>query len=112
MSCLFCQISQKKIPSQVQLDTDDIFAFNDIHPKVPVHILIIPKKHIPSTAEVEKIDTEILGKMILSAKKLAEKSNINQTGYRLVFNTKSHGGQIVDHLHLHLLGGKMLGPMA
>lgn len=112
MPCLFCQISQKKIPSQVQLDTDGIFAFDDIHPKAPVHILIIPKKHIPSTAEVEKIDTEILGKMILSANKLAEKLKINQTGYRLVFNTKRHGGQIVNHLHLHLIGGKLLGPMA
>ncbi|MEK7062098.1 MAG: HIT domain-containing protein [Patescibacteria group bacterium] len=112
MPCLFCQISQNKIPSNAQLDTKDLFAFDDIHPKAPVHILIIPKKHIPSTAEVSEADIEILGKMILSAKKLAEKLNINQTGYRLIFNTKNHGGQIVDHIHLHLIGGKQLGPMA
>ncbi|MCL5407255.1 MAG: histidine triad nucleotide-binding protein [Patescibacteria group bacterium] len=111
-NCLFCRISNGEIPTKFEYEDDEIAAFADINPKAPVHILIVPKKHIPSIAEVTDEDTELLGKMIMVAKKLAEVKGIANTGYRLVFNTRKHAGQIVDHIHLHLLGGKVLGSMA
>ncbi|MFA6493282.1 MAG: histidine triad nucleotide-binding protein [Patescibacteria group bacterium] len=109
--CLFCKISNKEIPSKIEYEDEEIVAFDDINPKAPVHILIVPKKHIPSVAESTKEDTELLGKMIIVAKKLAEEKGINESGYRLVFNTRKNAGQIVDHIHLHLLGGQKFGGM-
>ncbi|TSC92640.1 MAG: Hit-like protein involved in cell-cycle regulation [Candidatus Berkelbacteria bacterium Licking1014_7] len=111
-TCLFCQISQKQIPSKVQFESGEIFAFDDANPKAPVHILIIPKRHIENVATANSQDKKLLGEMILTAQKLAQDKKIDQTGYRLVFNTRRHAGQIVDHIHLHLIGGKKLGQMA
>lgn len=110
--CIFCGISNKNIPTDLIYEDNEIAAFNDIHPKAPIHILIVPKKHIASVAELKDDDGVLVGKMILVAKKLAEEKGIAENGYRLVFNTKKHAGQVVDHIHLHLLGGKVLGPMA
>lgn len=109
--CIFCQIVSKQMKTKLEYEDDEIAAFTDINPKAPVHLLIVPKKHIVSVAETTKEDTELLGKMILVAKKLAEEKGINETGYRLVFNTKKHAGQVVDHIHLHLMGGEKLGKM-
>lgn len=109
--CLFCKISSGQIPTKFEYEDEEIAAFADINPKALIHILIVPKKHIVSVAETTKEDTELLGKMILVAKKLAEDKGINETGYRLVFNTKKHAGQVVDHIHLHLMGGEKLGKM-
>jgi len=101
--CIFCQIAAKKVPSKIQYEDDEIIAFDDIAPKAPVHILIVPKRHIESVNELKKEDIELIGKVILVAKKLAQEKGLK--GYKLVFNVGREGGQLVDHLHLHLLGG-------
>lgn len=111
-NCLFCKIAKKLIDTKFVYEDDQVVAFDDINPKAPVHILIIPKKHIQSINEVGDTDRELLGHMILVAKKLAKNKKISASGYRLVFNTNKHSGQEVDHIHLHLLGGKQLGPLA
>ena len=107
--CIFCDIANKKSPAKILYEDDEILAFPDINPSAPVHILIIPKKHIKSANELEAENQVLLGKMILTAKKLAKENKIDQSGYRLVINTGKDGGQIIEHLHLHLLGGKKLG---
>lgn len=104
--CVFCQIATKKLPAKIQYEDEEIIAFDDINPKAEVHILIVPKKHIASVKEVEKADIELLGKMISVAKDIAQKKGLN--GYKLIFNVGREGGQLVDHLHLHLLGGQNL----
>lgn len=111
-NCLFCKISQKQIQSEIIYEDKEIVAFNDINPKAPVHVLIVPKKHIASVAELNPDDAILVGKMVLVAKKIAQDKRIVDSGFRLVFNTRKNAGQIIDHIHLHLLGGKPLGPMA
>lgn len=110
-NCLFCKIISGEISSNKRFENEDIVAFDDIRPKAPVHILIIPKKHITSVAELTDEDAGIIAKLILTARDLAKENGLNKNGYRLVFNTKTHAGQEVDHIHLHLLGGKPLGKM-
>ena len=109
MPCLFCQIIQHKIPSELIYEDNQLIAFKDINPKAPVHILIVPKKHIESIAVLEEEDQDLMGKMIYRAKFLAEEFGVAKDGYKLVFNCRKHGGQMIDHLHLHLLGGEPLG---
>ena len=108
--CLFCSIAAGQ-KGTLRYEDDTVAAFDDIHPKAPVHILIVPKKHIESTATLEDSDELVAGHMIRVAQKLAEELQIAQNGYRLIFNTRNHGGQVVDHIHLHLLGGQPLGHM-
>ena len=111
--CIFCQIADGKIPAQSIFDDGELMAFPDIHPQAPVHILIIPKDHaMRSIAEMADGQEMLVGRMIVLAKKLAEEQGIADNGYRLVFNVRHHAGQEVDHLHLHILGGKKLGPVA
>lgn len=107
--CLFCQIVDKKIPASIVFEDDELTAFNDINPKAPVHILIVPKKHIATIDHLEPGDELLIGQMVYVAQKIARDKGISENGYRLVFNVRSHGGQIVDHIHLHLLGGQPLG---
>ena len=107
--CIFCDIVNKKSSAKIIYEDDEILAFPDINPSAPVHILIIPKKHIKSVNELKTEDQALLGKMILVAKKLAKENKIDQPGYRLTVNVGKDGGQIIEHLHLHLLGGKKLG---
>lgn len=107
--CIFCDIANKKSPAKLVYEDEEIVAFPDIHPSAPVHILIIPKKHLSCINDATDQDQLLLGKMILVAKKLAQENKIDKTGYRLVINCGKDGRQIVDHLHLHLLGGKKLG---
>ncbi len=102
-NCIFCQIASKKIPANIQYEDNDVVAFDDINPKAEIHILIVPKKHIESVATMEKKDIELIGKMVWAAKKVAEEKHLE--GYKLIFNVGRAGGQIVDHVHLHLLGG-------
>ena len=108
MSSLFTKIINREIPADIVYEDDQIIAFNDINPQAPVHILIVPKKEIATLNDLEAKDQEIVGKMFLTAKKLAVKLNIDKTGYRTVFNCNEHGGQTVFHIHLHLLGGRQL----
>jgi histidine triad (HIT) family protein len=106
--CIFCDIASKKAPAKLVYEDEEIVAFPDIHPVAPVHLLIIPKKHIASVNDLSDADQALVGKMILVAKKLAQENKIDQSGYRLVINCGKDGGQIIEHLHLHLLGGKKL----
>ncbi len=106
--CIFCQIIKKEIPSKFFFEDNHLIVFHDINPKAPVHLLIVPKKHILSVNELEEKDSVLISKMVYRAKKTAKELGISKNGYRLVFNCGSDGGQAVGHLHLHLLGGKKL----
>ncbi len=108
MDCIFCQIVAGKVPSEILYQDEEVIAFRDINPQAPVHLLIIPKKHIPSLAELSEEDLPLMAHMVSMAKQLAEREGIAGTGYRLVVNCGREGGQLVPHLHLHLLGGRRL----
>lgn len=111
-NCIFCKIAAREIPSTTVFEDDEFYVFPDIHPTAPVHLLIIPKDHVlRSVAEMDESQTGLLGRMIYRAKLLAEQQGIAEDGYRLVFNVRHHGGQEVDHIHLHLLGGQPLGSL-
>jgi len=106
--CLFCKICKKEIPSEIVYEDKFIVAFKDIDPKAKVHILFVPKKHIQTIDHLDLGDEKLIGALIFAAQKIARKKGISENGYRLVFNVKKYGGQIVDHIHLHLLGGQKL----
>lgn len=108
MNCLFCKIVNKKTLAEIVYEDDKFIAFKDIHPKAPLHLLIIPKKHIPSVDHLESKDQRLMGELFLVAQKIARAEGVDKTGYRLIFNIGKDAGQTVDHLHLHLLGGKKL----
>ncbi|MEM7008793.1 MAG: histidine triad nucleotide-binding protein [Thermodesulfobacteriota bacterium] len=108
MSTIFKKIIDKEIPADIVYEDDICLAFKDIDPKAPVHVLIIPKKEIPSMAEVTEGDKEILGHMMVKASEVAKSLGISDSGYRLVANTNPEGGQEVYHLHIHLLGGRQM----
>ena len=104
-NCLFCKIGEKKIPSKLVYEDDELFAFEDIHPQAPTHILICPRQHLPSLDEASSADAAVLGKAQLVAAQLARKLHLLD-GYRTVVNTGRGAGQSVFHLHVHLLGGR------
>jgi histidine triad (HIT) family protein len=106
--CIFCRIVAGEVPSDIVYQDEDFLAFRDIMPKAPTHILIIPKTHITSVAALAGEQEELVGRLIITAKNLAEKEGIARQGYRLVINCGPEGGQLVPHLHLHLIGGKQL----
>ena len=106
--CLFCRIVSGEIHSDVVYQDDEFFAFRDINPQAPIHLLIIPKTHFDSLVEISDQQENLMGRMVIIAKKLAEKEGIAKSGYRLVLNCGSEGGQVVSHLHLHLIGGRKL----
>ena len=105
---IFQMILDKEIESEIIYEDDQIFSIKDINPAAKVHLLIIPKKRINTINEVKNEDKDLIGSMVLVAKELAKKYEIDQSGYRLVWNTNSDGGQTVFHIHLHLLGGEKL----
>lgn len=107
--CVFCNIANKTIESKIEFEDDKLMVIRDILPKAPVHLLVIPKKHIMSVKHVEEVDEPMVGEMIFVARKMAEKFGISETGYKLIFNVGRDGGMVVPHLHLHLMGGKNLG---
>jgi histidine triad (HIT) family protein len=107
--CLFCKMVNKEIPTNIAYEDADIMAFHDIAPKAPVHILIIPKKHLSDISDMTEEDILLIGKIHYVAKQLAQQFAIDQSGYRLVTNCKADSGQEVFHLHFHLLGGERLG---
>ena len=108
MDCIFCQIASGKIPSDTVYQDQEIVAFRDINPKAPVHILIIPKKHIASLDQLSQSDTALVGRMVAVASRLAKGEGVAEKGYRLAINCGKEGGQLVPHLHMHLLGGRQL----
>ena len=107
MSCLFCKIVEGSIPSTTIYQDEFCYAFADISPQAPVHILIAPREHIASIAEAGRNDTPLLGQLVWVAARIARAQNL-ANGYRVVINTGADGGQSVDHLHVHLLGGRAL----
>ena len=104
--CLFCKILQKQIPSKTVYEDDEVYAFHDIRPRAPVHVLIIPKVHIAKIADIGENEVPAVGKLVLAAKKIADMLNVSEKGYRLVFNNGPQAGQEVYHIHLHLLAGR------
>lgn len=111
MSTIFSKIITKEIPSQMVYQDDRVTAFKDINPQAPVHILIVPNKEIPTVNDVTVEDEALLGHMLVVAKQIAAEQGIAERGYRLIINCGDDGGQEVYHLHMHLMGGRNLGPM-
>lgn len=106
--CIFCKIIRKEIPTEFLYEDDFVVAFRDLHPIAPVHVLVIPKKHIGSVTEINKEDELLMGKLITTAKKIADDLRISKKGYKLLIRVGEHGGQEVGHIHLHLIGGAKL----
>lgn len=111
MSTIFSKIIAKEIPADIVYEDELVLAFRDIAPQAPVHILIIPKKEIPTANDVEAADEAVLGRLFTVAARIASDEGIAKDGYRLIVNCNEDGGQEVFHLHMHLLGGRSLGPM-
>lgn len=106
--CVFCRIAAGEIPAKIVAQDDDAIAFRDIDPKAPTHILVIPRRHIESSSHLEPDDFALAGRLIRMATGIAAAEGIAESGYRLVINTGPQGGQSVDHLHVHLLGGRTM----
>lgn len=106
---VFDKILSREIPADVVYETDRVLAFRDIQPQAPTHCLVIPKRRIDQIGSAEAADTELLGELLLAAAEVARREGIDRSGYRLVINNGPHGGQSVDHLHVHVLGGEPLG---
>lgn len=106
--CLFCKIVNKEIPSEAVYEDELIYAFYDVNPVAPIHILVIPKEHIVSLNDLEEEDSLLMGKILNVIKKIAKDKKIDKEGYRVVNNCGDKGGQTVDHIHFHLLGGRNL----
>ncbi len=104
--CLFCRIVRKEIPAQIVAESDDCLAFRDISPQAPTHILVIPRRHISSLADMT--DPLVVGRVVLMAAEVARSLGVEEAGYRVVMNTGADGGQTVHHLHAHLLAGRPL----
>ncbi|GIK55347.1 MAG: HIT domain-containing protein [Chloroflexi bacterium] len=111
MASIFSKIIAGEIPGDIVYQDELVTAFRDINPQAPTHILIVPNKEIPTVNEVTNTDEAAMGRMILAAKKIAEQEGIAENGYRLIVNCGNHGHQEVFHLHMHLVGGRPLGPM-
>ena len=108
MDCIFCQIVSGKLPTDIVYQDEEAIAFRDIEPQAPVHLIIIPRRHIPSLVQLSQADLSLVGHMVDIANQLAKREGVAQSGYRLVMNCGDEGGQLVPHLHMHLLGGRRL----
>jgi histidine triad (HIT) family protein len=106
--CVFCNIINKTIESELLFENKNMIVIKDILPKAPVHLLIIPRQHILSINHIQGENEGLLGEMLLVAKEMAKKFGVDETGYKLIFNVGRDGGQVIAHLHMHLLGGKKL----
>jgi histidine triad (HIT) family protein len=104
--CIFCKIGAGQIPTKVVLQDEEVLAFEDLHPQAPVHVLVIPKRHIGTLSEAQAGDQALLGRLLEAAAQIADKKGIAESGYRVVANSGREGGQTVLHLHLHVLGGR------
>jgi histidine triad (HIT) family protein len=104
-SCIFCQIGAGEKPAEFLYEDEVLVVFKDIHPHAPVHLLIVPRKHIRSVNDLTEEDAGIVSHMILTAREMARKASVSFSGYKLLFNVERGGGQVIFHLHLHLIGG-------
>lgn len=107
-NCLFCKIAKREIPSTVVFEDERVLAFEDINPQAPVHVLVIPKKHIATTNDITAEDESLTGHLITVAARVAREKGIDQSGFRSVLNCNAHGGQEVYHIHVHVLGGRQM----
>lgn len=107
--CIFCKIIKREIPSSIVYEDNEIIAFRDVNPQAPIHILVIPKKHISSLVDLKEEDEKVVGKIYTVINKIAEQEGIDKKGFRVIVNCGEDGGQEVKHLHFHILGGKKLG---
>jgi histidine triad (HIT) family protein len=105
-ACIFCEIVAGRSHAAIEYEDDAILAFQDIYPKAPVHLLIIPKRHVESVMALAPEDAPLVGRLVLTAKRIGESRGLADRGYRLAFHCGPEGGQVVDHLHLHFLGGR------
>jgi histidine triad (HIT) family protein len=105
--CIFCQVASGRMASDIVYEDNDVVAFNDINPEAPIHVLVVPRKHVASLNETIPEDGALLGKLITTAVTLAKQRNLDTDGYRIVINTGLQAGQTVEHIHLHLLGGRI-----
>lgn len=108
MDCIFCKIVKHEIPAKIIYQDEDMIAFDDINPKAPTHKLIVPRKHISTLNDLTEEDTQLMGKLMQAIQKLAKQLGIAEAGYRTVINCNKGGGQLVYHLHIHLLGGRSM----
>ncbi len=106
--CIFCKIVDGEIPANKVMEDEEFIAFHDIHPKAKVHVLVIPKKHIPTFMDIQEEDVALLGRLHLFIQKVTKELNMDEKGFRVINNCKDHGGQEVYHLHYHILGGEKL----
>lgn len=106
--CTFCKIVAGRAPSQMLYQDEQVSAFRDIHPVAPVHVLIIPNKHIPRLQDLTPEGNPLVGHMFAIARQIAEQEGVDESGYRLIINNGPHGGQVIYHLHLHLIGGQRM----
>jgi len=106
--CLFCKVVNREIPASIVYEDDRVLAFNDINPQAPVHVLVIPKRHISTLADLRPEDDNIVGEIVRRASAIADAQGLTPRGFRTVFNTNKDAGQTVFHIHLHLLGGRSL----
>ena len=106
--CVFCKIVEKTIPAKVLFEDDDVFAFHDLNPVAPVHVLVIPKKHIVGLGDAAPEDALVLGKLLIAARRVAEETGIAHSGFRTVVNNGSQAGQSVFHVHVHVIGGRAM----
>ena len=107
--CIFCKIINKEIPSEIIYEDDEIISFRDINPAAPVHVLVIPKKHIEKLTDLTEDDELLIGKIYTAINKVAKKGGVYEEGFRVIANCGENGGQEVKHIHFHILGGKRLG---
>ena len=106
--CLFCKIINGEVSANIIFENEDVLAFEDIEPQAPIHLLVIPKKHIASINDISLEDKNICAEMLLAAKELANIMNVNDSGYRTIFNTNKDAGQTVFHIHMHFLAGRKM----
>lgn len=106
--CIFCRIAMSQAPAKKLYQDDDVIAFYDINPQAPLHVLVIPRKHINNLLDVNDRDALVLSKLIMVATDIAKKQGVAETGFRIVINTNRNAGQSIDHLHIHLLGGRVM----
>ncbi|HEY8346624.1 MAG TPA: histidine triad nucleotide-binding protein [Symbiobacteriaceae bacterium] len=110
--CIFCKIVAGEVPATKVYEDDQVVAFEDIHPVAPVHVLVIPKKHLASVNDLRAEDTELLGRIFAAIQRVAAEKGVVESGYRVITNAGKDSGQAVFHLHFHVIGGRVLGPLA
>lgn len=109
MDCIFCRIAEKRLPAKIVYEDDSVVAFEDINPQAPVHVLVIPRKHIPTSLDLEEEDNVLVGRLFQAANRIARQKGIADRGFRIVTNCNKDAGQTVFHIHIHLMGGRPMG---